>query len=633
MLLKISKLLLLFIIPFHSFSQSKVDSLQHLISKETDAIKKVKLLNQVAQQFKNKQADSVIFYANLSLEHAKKATYNQGKANAYTSIAWANYKRSNYKEALKMCQQAIFYFKKKDNNQERLGNCYRLIAAVYITEKKHKEALSYLLKTKDLYNSPELKNKEIKSLVLNDIAYLYLETDNYIMSMKHLNESLNTAKENGYMSSLADCYNILAIINNRQKDYKKAIKNYKISKDIYTKQNNLIGIAICNTNIGIAHYRSGKHQVAIETLQKSEKQAIDIQYNLGQMNSLIYLAKSHLKLNNLSEANSFLKQATQIADTHNITNHDIPIAIAKANLAHKNNNTNLAIAILENELRNHNTVLSPKEQIFLLENLSNIYQTQHDFKKALETKNKLIKVQDSIHSIHKEIQVKVLQAEFDYKKVQNDLKNKENELQISEEKTRSTRLLNLLLIIAVIIFIGIAIIIYFRRIGIQKTKNIILKKEQELQNIQQKQLDHEISFKNKQITDFALHISEKNDLLLSIKEKLKSLVISNKKEVLKINELVHFLNNNLEQNKEKVAIYSLADNTKDAFYHKLSDLYQNLTNKEKRVAAFVRLDLSSKQIATQLNISISSIDNYRHNLRKKMNVPKEITLSNFIKRI
>jgi len=631
MLLKICKLLLLFIIPFYSFSQSKVDSLQQLISTETDAEKKVKLLNQVAVQFKNKQTDSVIFYATLSLEQAKKANYNQGKANAYTSIAWANYKRSNYKEALKMSHQAIFYFKKKANNQERLGNCYRLIAAVYITENKYKEALSYLLKTKDLYNSPQLKNKEIKSLVLNDIAYLYLTTDNYIMSMKHLNESLNNAKENGYMLHLADCYNILATINSRHKDYTEAIKNFSTAKNIYKKKDNLIGVAICSGNIGITQYKSGKYQKAIETLQESKKQAVNIQYNLGQLSSLIYLGKSHIALNNLSAANSYLKQATQKAKKHNIVTHEI--SIAEADLAVKNNKTNKAITILENTIRNHMHEFSPKEQISLFENLSNNYQTQHDFKKALVTKNKLLKIKDSIYSIHKEIQVKVLQAEFDYKKIKNDLKIKENELQISEEKTRSSRLTILLLIITVTVFTGIAIIIYFRKKGIQKTKNVILKKEQELQNIQQKQLDNEIRFKNKQITDFALHISEKNDLLTSIKSKLKLLVVSNKKELLKINELVHFLNNNLEQNKEKVAIYSLADNTKDAFYHKLSDLYQSLTNKEKRVAAFVRLDLSSKQIATQLNISISSIDNYRHNLRKKMNVPKEITLSNFIKRI
>jgi len=631
MLLKTSKLLLLSLVPFISFSQSKLDSLQKLLLTETDAVKKVNLLNQIGQTFIYKQTDSVLFYSHLSLKQAEKENYNQGKANAYRSIAWANYKRSNYQNSLKMCQQAIFYFKKRDNNHELLGNCYRLMAAIYIAERKHEEALSYLLKTKDLYNSSDIKNKEIKSIVLNDIAYLYLETDNYIMSMKHLNESLNTAKENGYMIRLADCYNILATINSRHEDYTEAIKNFTTAKSIYKEKDNQIGVAICNGNIGMTQYKSGKYQKAIETLLESEKQAVNIQYNLGQLSSLIYLGKSHTALNNLPIANSFLKQATQKAKKHNIVTHEI--SIAEADLAVKNNKTNKAITILENTIKNYTDEFTPKEQISLFENLSNTYQIQHDFKKALETKNKLLKIKDSIHSIHKEIQVKVLQAEFDYKKVQNDLTIKENELQISEEKTRSSRLIILLLIITVVVLISIAMIIYFRRIGVQKTKNIIWKKEQELQNIQQKQLDNEIRFKNTQITDFALHISEKNDLLISIKNKLKLLVISNKKELFKINELVHFLNNNLEQNKEKVAIYSLADSTKDSFYHKLSDLYQNLTNKEKRVAAFVRLDLSSKQIATQLNISISSIDNYRHNLRKKMNVPKEITLSNFIKRI
>jgi len=159
------------------------------------------------------------------------------------------------------------------------------------------------------------------------------------------------------------------------------------------------------------------------------------------------------------------------------------------------------------------------------------------------------------------------------------------------------------------------------------------KTKQELQATKQKQSDDEISFKNKQITDFALHISEKNELLLSIKDKIKSLILTEKIKNKKLNDLILFLNNNLEQNKEKVALYSIADNTKDAFYHKLRELYPKLNEKETRVAAYVRLNLASKQIGIQLNITKASVDNYRYSLRKKMNVPKEVFLYDFIKKI
>jgi len=122
-------------------------------------------------------------------------------------------------------------------------------------------------------------------------------------------------------------------------------------------------------------------------------------------------------------------------------------------------------------------------------------------------------------------------------------------------------------------------------------------------------------------------------LLLSIKKEIKALILTEKIKNKKLNDLILFLNNTLEQNKEKVDLYSLADNTKDAFYHKLRERYPTLNEKETRVAAYVRLNLASKQIGIQLSITKASVDNYRYSLRKKMNIPKGIFLSDFLKGI
>ena len=125
---------------------------------------------------------------------------------------------------------------------------------------------------------------------------------------------------------------------------------------------------------------------------------------------------------------------------------------------------------------------------------------------------------------------------------------------------------------------------------------------------------------------FTLYLSIVSMFLLG---RFITLRIKNKK----LNDLILFLNNNLEQNKEKVALYSVVDNTRDAFYHKLRELYPKLNEKETRVAAYVRLNLASKQIGIQLNITKASVDNYRYSLRKKMGVPKDVFLYDFIKKI
>jgi len=600
------------------------DSIKRLIQKEKIESKKVDLMVQLAISYNRKNTDSAIHYTNQALNKALAINYSLGIADSYNSLTWANFRQSNYGEADSLCLKAIEYYQKTEGTDKKISNSYRLLAAINIEEKRFDEALKHLLKVKDIYEDPNFENKESKIHILKDIAYLYLEMDNYIMSMKYLNKSIVSAKTNDNSTILADCYLILGSINSRQKNYTKAIEYLHLSKEIYTAKNDMLSLAGCNSKIGINHYNNKSYVTAIEFLEIAKEQSANISYNYGLMENLIYLGRSHTKLNNIKIAHSFLEKAKKIAEKHNIGT--LKIIIAESDLAINTGDYSNAVNLLENYLNTKSQTINPKAKIDLYYNLSEAYRSNQNFEKSLKAKDKLLQIQDSINNTQKIVQLNVLQAEFDYKKIKNDLRNKEAELQISEEKARSSRLTYMLLAIAAASLFIISTLIYFRRKETWKTK-------QELDATKQQQLDNEINFKNKQITDFALHISEKNDLLTSIKEKIKLISLTEKTENKNLSDLILFLNNNLEQNKEKVAIYSIADNTKDAFYHKLSELYPQLSVKEKRVAAFVRLNLTSKQIAIQQNISISSIDNYRYHLRKKMNVPKVISLNDFLKNI
>jgi len=600
------------------------DSIKKLIQKEKIETKKVDLMVQLAISYNRKNTDSAIYYTNQALNKALGINYNLGIADSYNSLAWANFRQSNYEKADNLCLKAIEYYQKTKGTDKKKSNSYRLLAAINIEEKRFDEALKHLLKVKDIYEAPKFENKESKIYILKDIAYLYLEMDNYIMSMKYLNQSIASAKAKDKSTIIADCYLILGTISSRQKNYTKAIEYLNLSKDIYIEKNDMLSLAGCNSKIGINHYNNKSYPTAIEFLEIAKDQSANISYNYGLMENLIYLGRSHTKLNNIKIAHSFLEKAKKIAEKHNIGT--LEIIIAESDLAINKGGYSNAISLLEDFLNTKSQAINPKAKIDLYYNLSEAYRSNRNFEKSLKAKDRLLQIQDSINNTQKIVQLNVLQAEFDYKKMKNDLKNKDAELQISEEKSRSSRLTYMLLAIAAASLFIISTLIYIRRKETWKTK-------QELDATKQQQLDNEINFKNKQITDFALHISEKNDLLTSIKEKIKLISLTEKTKNKNLNDLILFLNNNLEQNKEKVAIYSIADNTKDAFYHKLSELYPQLSVKEKRVAAFVRLNLTSKQIAIQQNISISSIDNYRYNLRKKMNVLKEVSLSDFLKNI
>jgi len=286
-------------------AQSVTDSIQQLIVEEKNETKKVDLLFQLAESYKRTSTDSLIIYAKKSLAKANEIDYDLGIANANISLAYAHYIRGNNEKAESFCKEAIKYRQKSDSLGIEIGNSYRLLAGIKLAQEKFEKALQYFLKAKDFYNSPDIGN-EFKTLVLNDIAFLYLQLDNYIMSMKYLNESITTAKENDLTSTLADCYNILATITSKQNDYTKAIEYYSMAKGIYSKKNDLISITACNLNLGITHYRNKSYTKAISFLEEALEQFKNIKLNIGIMNSQIFLSKSHTKLNNIDIANSFL---------------------------------------------------------------------------------------------------------------------------------------------------------------------------------------------------------------------------------------------------------------------------------------------------------------------------------------
>ena len=66
------------------------------------------------------------------------------------------------------------------------------------------------------------------------------------------------------------------------------------------------------------------------------------------------------------------------------------------------------------------------------------------------------------------------------------------------------------------------------------------------------------------------------------------------------------------------------------FHMKLMNNFPDLTNLERRLAGLLRLNLSTKEISTLLNISPKSVEVARYRLKKKMNIEKDKSLNNFI---
>ena len=148
-------------------------------------------------------------------------------------------------------------------------------------------------------------------------------------------------------------------------------------------------------------------------------------------------------------------------------------------------------------------------------------------------------------------------------------------------------------------------------------------------------LEKEIEAKEKEQKKIALNIIRKNAILSDLKTGIENLK-SKPEGSLKygdLNALKVQIIDNLNIDKERKFFYKYIKKINNTFYKNLDKKYPNLTENEKKLCSLLRLKLSSKEIASILNITPKSVEVNRYRLRKKMNFKKNDRLSKQLRKL
>ncbi|WP_290797658.1 triple tyrosine motif-containing protein [Flavihumibacter sp. UBA7668] len=152
--------------------------------------------------------------------------------------------------------------------------------------------------------------------------------------------------------------------------------------------------------------------------------------------------------------------------------------------------------------------------------------------------------------------------------------------------------------------------------------------EKAIIQLQNEKLEHEVRYKNKELADAALHLVERTDALARVKEELQKLYKSsdNDNSLKKALQLV----NDIERNNENWDRFAARfDEINDDFLKKIKGLYPQLTSTDLKLCAYLQLNMSSKEIAQLMNISLRGVEISRYRLRKKLQLPTEKTFPEF----
>ncbi len=152
-----------------------------------------------------------------------------------------------------------------------------------------------------------------------------------------------------------------------------------------------------------------------------------------------------------------------------------------------------------------------------------------------------------------------------------------------------------------------------------------LKNEKEIMNLKNEKLKQEIENKTRELSTSTLNIVKKNEILNEIKKEL--LGIDNEAQ---ITPVIKLIDQNIKKNTDWKRFEEAFNNADTNFIKEVKRIHPKLTPNDLRLCAYLRLNLSSKEIAPLLGISPRSIEIKRYRLRKKLELEQGRSLVEYI---
>lgn len=159
-----------------------------------------------------------------------------------------------------------------------------------------------------------------------------------------------------------------------------------------------------------------------------------------------------------------------------------------------------------------------------------------------------------------------------------------------------------------------------------------LEAEKKIRHLENENLRIEMINRNKELANQTMNLIRKNKFLLTVKEELMKLTKSSGNE--NINErtssIIKRIDKDLDNKKQWDVFESSFDKVHEDFLKRLKTSFPSLTPNELRLCAYLRMNISTKEIAHLMNISIRGVETSRFRIRKKLDIDKNINLTRML---
>jgi len=158
------------------------------------------------------------------------------------------------------------------------------------------------------------------------------------------------------------------------------------------------------------------------------------------------------------------------------------------------------------------------------------------------------------------------------------------------------------------------------------------KAENDLVVMANEKLQNEVAYKSNQLANSTMAMIRKNELLGRIREELdgQRAELGTRYPARYHNRLIRLIDQGLKDEMEWEQFENLYDQAHSDFFKRLKDDFPLLTPSDLRLCAYLRMNLSSKEIAPLLNISVRGVEERRYRLRKRLDLRSDQNLTELI---
>lgn len=426
------------------------------------------------------------------------------------------------------------------------------------------------------------------SLSYYNFAAVLSDAGDYPKSLEYIEKAIELDRKNEKYADLAANVVLKGLALVEMGETETAIDQFKLAIEFYEGKKDTLLLAMCYSNIGYAQNRDSLNWEALENFRTALSFTKTTKDLRGLAISNNNLADQFLTLGQFDSAQYYadigLQVATQIGKKPTIRD----IYAIKADIA----------------------------------------RGQGDYRAALENLDSSLALKDEILNAENIAKIEELEAKYKKEKQERDLKIKQQQILLLE---RETQVANIILYAVIGGFITLAfLVLMFVRSRRRKRLHelAIYKKEQELElekraRINQ-ELKSEVEYKNREVENLAQNIVQKNDLLQSLRQEIKA---GSRTPSRVIQAISVVMDNDKEEFEQRV------DNIHSLFYKKVKEQFPKLNDNDLRLLSLVKMKMSSKDMAILLNINPASVDVARYRLKKKMDLPKETNLIEFLEQL